>query len=117
MFGCETVPFFNTIEINITNINPNIQYFYTIWVPINKPLSPSITNILVNIGNAPCDSNILFGGIPDSVLFSQDVFVTSGAAIPEGYYRILWIDPSCLLPSSVLSSLNSSIYFRGNAII
>ena len=115
-YGC-TAAGFNTIEIDPTNVNPNIQYFYTIWIPNEYPLTPSITNILVDIGNTPCDSNILFGGIPDSVLFSQDVFVTSGAVIPEGYYRILWIDPSCLLPSSVLSSLNSSIYFRGNAFI
>jgi len=116
-YGCTSIGIINTIEITPEDVNPNIQYFYSIWIGTKQPPHLPVTNILVDIGNTPCDSNILFGGIPDSVLFSQDVFVTSGAVIPEGYYRILWIDPSCLLPSSVLSSLNSSIYFRGNAII
>lgn len=115
-FGCTSIGIFNTIEINPTYINPNIQYFYSIWIPIKYPLI-GINNVLVNIGNASCQSNILFNGVPDTSLFSQNVFVTSGAAIPEGYYKVLWVDPSCLLPSSITSSLYSPLYFKGNSII
>jgi hypothetical protein len=118
-FGCPLLPFFNTIVITTLNVNPNIQYFYTIWIPITNPLPPSISNTLVNIGyGTPCTSSILNNGVPDSVLFSQDVFVTSGAAIPTGYYKVLWLDPSCLLPTVLPPpSLGFSLYFKASGFI
>jgi hypothetical protein len=119
MFGCETLPFFNTIEIKPIDVNPNLQYFYTIWISIKSPFPSSVTNILVNIGyEQPCGSTILNNGIPDSVLFSQDVFVTSGAAIPTGYYKVLWLDPSCLLPTTLPPpELEFSLYFKASGFI
>ena len=117
-YGCDSAGF-NTIEIDPTNVNPNIQYFYTIWVPNNYPLTPSISNLLVNIGyGVPCTSSILNNGIPDSTLFSQDVFVTSGAPIPSGYYKVLWLDPSCLLPTVLPPpELGAPLYFNGSGFI
>jgi hypothetical protein len=117
-FGCESIGIFNTIEITPTDVNPNIQYFYTIWIPINIPF-PSVTNILVNVGyGTPCTSSIINNGAPDSILFSQNVFVTSGAVLPSGYYKVLWLDPSCLLPTiSPPPSLSFPIYFKGAGII
>jgi hypothetical protein len=117
-YGCNSAGF-NTIEVDPTNVNPNIQYFYTIWVPINEPLTSSISNILVNIGyGVPCTSSILNNGIPDSTLFSQDVFVTSGAPIPSGYYKVLWLDPSCLLPTVLPPpELGFPLYFNGSGFI
>jgi hypothetical protein len=119
MFGCETLPFFNTIEIKPIDVNTNIQYFYTIWVPITPSFSVSITNVLVNIGyGAPCTSSILDNGVPDSTLFSQDVFVTTGASIPSGYYKVLWLDPSCLLPTlAPPPELGFPLYFKASGFI
>jgi len=117
-FGCTSIGIFNTIEITPIDINPNIQYFYTIWVPIIVPF-PSISNILVNIGyGAPCTSSILNNGVPDTLLFSQDVFVTSGAPIPTGYYKVLWLDPSCLLPTSAPPpELGFPLYFKASGFL
>lgn len=118
-FGCLSIGVFNTIEITPLNVNPAIQYFYTIWVPITAPLSPSITNILVNIGYAtPCTSSLLNNGVPDSTLVSQDVFVTTGAPIPTGYYKVLWLDPSCLLPTTLPPpNLEFPLYFNGSGVV
>jgi hypothetical protein len=117
-FDCNSYGF-NTIEVDSTSVNPSIQYFYTIWVPNDEPFQPSVINISVNIGYvAPCTSSILNNGVPDSVLFSQDVFVTSGAAIPSGYYKVLWLDPSCLLPTILPPpDLEYPLYFNGSGFI
>jgi hypothetical protein len=74
---------------------------------------------LVNVGyGTPCTSSIINNGAPDSILFSQNVFVTSGAVLPSGYYKVLWLDPSCLLPTiSPPPSLSFPIYFKGAGII
>jgi hypothetical protein len=119
MFGCETLPYFNTIVIEPTDVNPNIQYFYTIWIAIRLPFPSSVTNTLVNIGyGEPCTSSILDNGVPDSVLFSQNVFVTSGAVIPTGYYRVLWLDPSCLLPTVLPPpELELPLFFKASGFI
>jgi hypothetical protein len=119
MFGCETLPYFNTIVIEPTDVNPNIQYFYTIWIAIRLPFPSSVTNTLVNIGyGEPCTSSILDNGAPDSVLFSQNVFVTSGAVIPTGYYRVLWLDPSCLLPTVLPPpELELPLFFKASGFI
>jgi hypothetical protein len=118
-FGCPSIGIFNTIEITPTDVNPNIQYFYTIWIPISVPFPPSVTNLLVNIGyGVSCTSSILNNGVPDSVLFSQDVFVTTGAPIPTGYYKVLWLDPSCLLPTSAPPpELGLPLYFKASGFI
>ena len=118
-FGCPSIGIFTTIGVTPTNVNPNIQYFYTIWIPIKQPLPSTITNILVNIGyGLPCTSTILNNGIPDSTLFSQDVFVTTGAPIPTGYYRVLWLSSSCLLPTTLPPpSLEFPLFFNGTGIV
>jgi hypothetical protein len=60
-------------------------------------------------------SDIVYNAIPDAVLASTNVVVSSGAAIPSNIYRVLWIDPTCLIPSSVPPpSLSSSLFFKGN---
>lgn len=118
-FGCVPTGVFNTVQITTVDVNPNIQYFYTVWVPTPLPFPITISNILVNIGYGdPCTSITLNNGVPDSTLFSQDIFVTSGAAIPSGYYKVLWIDPSCLLPTVLPPpSLGFSLYFKAAGFI
>ena len=112
-YGCIQNQYsFNTIELVVEQINPNIQYFYTLWVPLNS-VGGSMTNMTVDIGlNTPCSTDIASNVIPDVVLASTNVVVTSGAAIPSNVYRVLWIDPTCLIPSTV--PLSSSLFFKGN---
>jgi hypothetical protein len=54
----------------------------------------------------------IYGGIPTvagtTVL---NVVVTSGAIIPAGTYRVLWVSPNFNLPGSLPSI--GSFYFRG----
>ena len=112
-YGCIQNQYtFNTIELFIEQINPDIQYFYTLWVPLNA-IGGSMTNMTVDIGlNTPCSTDIASNVIPDAVLASTNVVVSSGASIPSNIYRVLWIDPTCLIPSTV--PLSSSLFFKGN---
>jgi hypothetical protein len=115
-YGCIQHQYsFNSIEILTTQINPNIQYFYTLWIPLNA-VGGSMTNMTVDIGyNIPCSTDIVYNAIPDTVLAATNVVVSSGASIPSNVYRVLWIDPTCLIPSSVPPpSLSSSLFFKGN---
>ena len=63
----------------------------------------------VNVGNAPCDSSVYDSAIPEPILASINVVVTSGAAIPAGTYRVLW---NFTLPTTL--PLNYSLYFKGD---
>jgi hypothetical protein len=47
-----------------------------------------------------------------SQTISYDVTVTSGAAIPEGTYRVIWISPQMQLPA--LLPLNAILYIKGD---
>jgi len=115
-FGCSQDQYtFNTIELSPSQVNTGIQYFYTLWIPLNA-VGGSMNNMTVDIGyNTPCSTDVVYNAIPDTILVAANVVVSSGAAIPSNVYRVLWIDPSCLIPSSVPPpSLSSSIFFKGN---
>lgn len=115
-FGCSQDQYtFNTIELSTSQVNTGIQYFYTLWIPLNA-VGGTMNNMTVDIGyNTPCSIDIGNNLIPDTVLASTNVVVTGGAVIPSNVYRVLWIDPSCLIPSSIPPpSLSSSIFFKGN---
>ncbi|NBP66056.1 MAG: hypothetical protein EBU66_15515 [Bacteroidetes bacterium] len=115
-FGCIQDQYtFNTIEVSTSQVNTGIQYFYSLWIPLNA-VGGSMTNMTIDIGtNTPCSNDVGYNVIPDSTLSSINVVVSSGAAIPSNVYRVLWIDPTCLIPSSVPPpSLSSSIFFKGN---
>ena len=115
-FGCSQDQYtFNTIELSPSQVNTGIQYFYTLWIPLNA-VGGSMNNMTVDIGyNTPCSTDVVYNAIPDTILAAANVVVSSGAAIPSNVYRVLWIDPSCLIPSSVPPpSLSSSIFFKGN---
>ena len=45
-------------------------------------------------------------------LTALNVTITSGAAIPVGTYRVLWVSPQYTLPSG--TPLTGSLYFRGD---
>ena len=115
-YGCTQDQYtFNTIEVSTSQVNTGIQYFYSLWIPLNA-VGGSMTNMTVDIGsNVPCSNDIGYNLIPDTILSSTNVVVSSGAVIPSNIYRVLWIDPSCLIPSAVPPpSLSSSIFFKGN---
>jgi hypothetical protein len=112
-YGCGQVQYtFGTIEINPTQINPAIKYFYTVWIPLSG-VGYSMNNMTLDVGvGEACLSNIIVNGIPDATRSAIDVTVTSGAAIPAGTYRVLWMPPQLLLPPSIPT--NSSIFIKGN---
>jgi hypothetical protein len=110
-FGCSVSQnTFGTIEVDATKVNPNVQYNYTIWLPLNA-LDESFTNMLVDIGQgSPCTSNVGNSLIPDPVLSTQNVVVTSGSPIPPGIYRVLW---NFVLPAT--TPLQAPLYFKGDS--
>jgi hypothetical protein len=114
-YGCPQNQYtFGTIPILTSQVNVNIQYFYSIWVPL-AGVGGSMTNMTVDIGSgAACTSNILNDGIPDSIA-GTNVTVTSGAAIPAGNYRVLWLGSFAVQPSAVPPPpLSVTLYFKGD---
>jgi hypothetical protein len=102
---------FGSIEVNSSIVTPSEQYFYTIWIPLNG-VNGSLTDMTIdvgtNLGGDEIYSNI--GTIVGTT--ALNVTVTSGAAIPAGTYRVLWVSPQFILP--ILTPLSGSLYFRGD---
>lgn len=113
-YGCPQNQFsFGTIQIQTSMVNPNIPYFYTIWIPL-AAVNNVMNNMTVDAGvGTACNTAILDDGLPDTVLSSQNITVSIGAPIPEGIYRILWVYPQLQIPSTI--PLNSSIFIRGES--
>ena len=114
-YGCSQNQYtFGTIPILTTQVNVNIQYYYSIWVPL-AGVGGSMTNMTVDIGSgAACTNNIINDGVPDSIA-GTNVVVTSGAVIPAGNYRVLWIGTSAVVPSAPPPPpLSVSLYFKGD---
>jgi hypothetical protein len=114
-YGCSQNQYtFGTIPVSTSQVNVNIQYYYSIWVPL-AGVGGSMNNMTVDIGSgAPCTSNILNDGIPDSIA-GTNVTVTSGAAIPAGNYRVLWLGSFAVQPSALPPPpLSVTLYFKGD---
>ncbi len=109
-YGCIQNQYtFGSIRVQTSDVNPNVQYNYTIWVPL-AGVGGTLTNMTVDIGqSAPCNSTILDNGIPDTGLVAINVTVPSGQVIPAGNYRVLW---NFTIPPSL--PLGTSIYFKGD---
>jgi hypothetical protein len=115
-FGCPQDQYtFGTVEVTTSEINPNIKYFYSIWIPL-AGVGGSMSNMTVNIGDGtPCSTNIGNGVISDPSLATINVTVPSGCAIPAGVYRVLWITGAAIIPPSIGSlPLASPLYFKGD---
>ena len=107
-YGCPINQYgFGTININNTLVNPNVKYFYTIWLPL-AGMNGTMSDMTVNVGTNSCSFNIGADLIPDSIK-QTNVTVTSGAAIPAGTYRVLWIDPNLHIPNTL--PLGTGLYF------
>jgi len=108
-FNCQQNQYaFGTIQITEYDVNPNIQYFYSIWVPITG-VGNNLNNMIIDVGTSACSSDYLNNGMPDGII-SQNVTITSGAAIPPGNYRVLWL-PILYLPITI--PLHNNIYIKG----
>jgi hypothetical protein len=102
---------FGSIEVNTSIVTASEQYFYTIWIPLNG-VNGSLTNMTIDVGSNLGGSEIYsdIGTIVGTT--ALNVTVTSGAAIPAGTYRVLWVSPQFILP--ILTPLSGSLYFRGD---
>jgi hypothetical protein len=109
-YGCSQNQYtFGTIQATTSQVNPNIQYYYTVWIPL-AGVGGTMTNMTIDVGDSTaCSTSIIDNGIPDATLAGTNVTVTSGAAIPAGTYRILWL---FVIP--VTTPLPSSLYFKGD---
>jgi hypothetical protein len=109
-FGCTQNQYtFGTIEITTSEVNPSVQYSYSVWIPLNG-VGGTLNNMTVDVGNgAACSNNIFNDYIPDSGLAGLSVNVPSGCQIPAGTYRVLW---NFILPATV--PLGDTLYFKGD---
>jgi uncharacterized membrane protein YoaK (UPF0700 family) len=102
---------YGSIQVNSSAINSSLQYFYSIWLPL-AGVGGTLTDMTNDIGTT-LGGNDVQNDIGTIVgLTSLNVTVTSGAAIPAGTYRVLWVSPQYLLP--ILTPLTGSLYFRGD---
>jgi hypothetical protein len=103
---------FGSIAVDTALLNTSIRYFFTIWVPLNG-VGGSLNDMTIDVGTTANGSEI-FRAIPTvagtTVL---NVVVTSGANIPAGTYRVLWVSPNFNLPASLPAA--GYLYFRGVA--
>ena len=109
-FGCSQNQYtFGTIEVTTSNVNPNVQYDYSIWIPL-AGVGNALTNMTVDVGSSsPCTSNIFSDGIPDLGNAAIDVDVPIGSILPAGTYRVLW---NFVVPATL--PLGATIYFKGD---
>jgi hypothetical protein len=112
-YGCTQPQYtFGSIPVTTSQIDPTIQYFYSIWIPLNG-VGGSLTNMTLDIGyGAACSTTVSGDGTtPDETLAGIDVTVTSGAAIPAGTYRVLWAGLSLQQPTTPPSA--STLWVKG----
>jgi len=117
-FGCNQDQYtFGTIEVTTSDVNPNIKYAYTVWIPL-AGVGGSMTNMTIDIGESTaCSSTIANGDIPDPLLSGINVTVPSGCAIPSGTYRVLWTTGAAIIPPNLGSlPLSNSLYFKGDVV-
>lgn len=101
---------FGSILVDTSLLNPNVRYFFSIWVPLTG-VGGSINDMTIDVGTTLGGTEI-YSDIPTVVGTTVlNVVVTSGAVIPAGTYRVLWVSPNFNLPATLPSIGN--IYFRG----
>ena len=103
----------SSVGITSTNINPSIQYSYTIWIPL-AGVGGIFTNMNIDAGTggSPCSTNISNGAIPEPGYAAINVTVPSGCAIPAGIYRVLWLPSLYNFPPT--TPLQSNIWIKGS---
>jgi hypothetical protein len=109
-FGCTQNQYtFGTIAITTSDVNPSVQYSYSVWIPLNG-VGGTLNNMTVDVGNGTaCATNTFNNYLPDSGLAAINVNVPPGCQIPAGIYRVLW---NFILPATV--PLGDTLYFKGD---
>lgn len=112
-YGCPQNQYtFGSIGVTTSQVNPSIQYSYTIWIPLNG-VGGTLNNMTLDIGyNSACSSSVVNSGVPDSINAGVNVTVPGGCAIPSGTYRVLWINELYSQPSS--TPLTSTLWVKGD---
>lgn len=113
-YGCPQNQYtFGSVEITTSEVNPNVEYFYSIWVPL-AGVGGTFNNMTVDITlGSPCDGSIVTGSIPSPSLSAINVNIPSGCAIPSGIYRVLWMPVNGLQPPGI--PMINNLYFKGNS--
>ena len=102
---------FGDISINLSGDQKNTLYFYSIWLPLNG-VGGVMSAITIDVGTSFGGSEV-YDSLPAlSQTILYDVSVTTGAAIPEGTYRVIWITPLMQLPATL--PLISILHIRGD---
>jgi hypothetical protein len=112
-YGCSQNQYsFSSIPVTTSQVNPSIQYTYTVWIPL-AGVGGTMTNMTldVGLGNA-CSTSIIDNGVPDVINAGVNVVVPSGCAIPVGTYRVLWMNELCSEPSS--PPLTTTFWVKGD---
>ena len=100
-YGCSQNQYtFGSVPITTSNVNVNVQYVYTVWIPL-AGVGSVMNNMTLDVGTGnACSTTIIDNGIPDTTNVGINVTVPSGCAIPSGTYRVLWIPELYLQPGS-----------------
>jgi hypothetical protein len=111
--GCSQNQYtFGSIGITTSMVNPNIQYVYSVWIPL-AGVGGTFNNMTIDIGTgAACSTSIIDNGVPDSINAGINVTVPSGCAIPSGTYRVLWMNELNLIPNT--TPLGTTIWVKGD---
>jgi hypothetical protein len=111
--GCSQNQYtFGSIGITTSNVNPNEQYVYSVWVPL-AGVGGTFNNMTLDVGTgAACSTSIIDNGIPDSGDAAINVTVPSGCAIPAGTYRVLWMQELNLQPTT--PPLGTTLWIKGD---
>lgn len=115
-YGCPQAQYtFGSVRITTSQINPNVQYVYSVWIPL-AGVGGTMSNMTLDNGyGTPCATDISNGGTPDPINASINVTVPLGCAIPAGTYRVLWMTELTNLPAIANLPLAASIFIKGES--
>jgi hypothetical protein len=102
---------FGSIEVNLNSLQRNSLYFYSIWIPLDG-VGGNMSSMTIDVGTSLGESEVYDSLPAQSQTITYNVNVSSGAAIPEGIYRVIWISPQMQLPA--LLPLNVILYIKGD---
>lgn len=99
-YGCPQNQYtFGSIQVSTSQVNPSIQYTYTVWIPL-AGVGGSMNNMTVDVGfGSACSTSVINDGVPDVGNAAINVNVPTGCAIPAGTYRVLWMNELYSEPS------------------
>jgi hypothetical protein len=112
-YGCPQNQYtFGSIPVSTSQVNPSIQYTYTVWIPL-AGVGGVFNNMTMDVGfGSACSTSIINDGIPDVSNAGINVIVPSGCAIPSGTYRVLWMNELYSEPSG--PPLNTTFWVKGD---